>query len=85
MSSLTCYHLGYFPKLANLPKINKSDIMKNKATITLRLEPATKEILNLICSVKNISVNEYINQLITEKVSEVEPATLQEIEKLKKL
>lgn len=59
--------------------------MKNKATITLRLEPATKEILNLICSVKNISVNEYINQLITEKVSEVEPATLQEIEKLKKL
>ena len=59
--------------------------MKNKATITLRLEPATKEILNLICSVKNVSVNEYINQLITEKVSEVEPATLQEIEKLKKL
>lgn len=59
--------------------------MTEKATITIRLEPATKEVLNLICSVKNISVNEYINQLITEKVSEVEPATLTEIKKLKNL
>lgn len=60
---------------------NNSD----KVKLTIRLEPATKEILNLICSVKDVSINEYINQLITEKVSEVEPATLQEIKKLKKL
>lgn len=59
--------------------------MTEKTTITIRLEPATKEVLNLICSVKNISINEYINQLITKKVSEVEPATLKEIEKLKNL
>lgn len=59
--------------------------MKEKATITIRLEPATKEILNLICNVKGVSVNEYLNQMITEKVSEVEPATLKEIEKLKNL
>lgn len=59
--------------------------MTEKTTITIRLEPTTKEVLNLICSVKNISINEYINQLITKKVSEVEPATLKEIEKLKNL
>ena len=59
--------------------------MTEKATITIRLEPATKEVLNLICSVKDVSINEYLNQLITEKVSEVEPATLKEIEKLKNL
>lgn len=57
----------------------------DKVTLTLRLEPATKEILDLISKVKGVSTNQYLNQLITEKVSEVEPATLKEIEKLKNL
>ena len=57
----------------------------DKATITIRVEPATKEVLNLICAVKDISINEYINKLISEKVSEVTPATLKEIANLKKL
>lgn len=60
---------------------NSSD----KVTLTIRVEPATKEIIDLISKVKGISTNEYLNQLITEKVSEVEPATLKEIEKLKNL
>lgn len=59
--------------------------MNDKTTITIRLEPTTKEILNLICSVKNVSINEYINQLLKEKISEIEPGTLKEIEKLKKI
>lgn len=57
----------------------------DKVTLTLRLEPTTKEILDLISKVKGVSTNQYLNQLITEKVSEVEPATLKEIEKLKNL
>lgn len=57
----------------------------NKSTITIRIEPKTKEILNLICAVNDISINEYINKLISEKVSEVTPATLKEIQNLKKL
>ena len=63
----------------------KSDTMKEKATITLRLESETKEIIDLISSVKGISTNEYLNQLITDKVSEIEPATLTEIKKLRNL
>ena len=59
--------------------------MKEKATITLRLESETKEIIDLISSVKGISTNEYLNQLITDKVSEIEPATLTEIKKLRNL
>lgn len=57
----------------------------DKSTITIRIEPETKEILNLICAVNDISINEYINKLISEKVSEVTPATLKEIQNLKKL
>lgn len=56
-----------------------------KVTLTIRVEPTTKEILDLISKVKGISTNEYLNQLITEKISQVEPATLTEIAKLKKL
>lgn len=66
-------------------QLNKDDTMKDKAIITLRVEPETKELLNLICSIKDISINEYLNQLITEKTSEIEPATLKEIEKLKNI
>lgn len=57
----------------------------DKVTLTIRLEPATKEILDLISKVKGVSTNEYLNQMIAEKVSKVEPATLKEIEKLKNL
>lgn len=57
----------------------------DKVQLTIRLEPETKEKLNLICSVKDISINEYINNLIETKVSEIEPATLTEIAKLKDL
>ena len=57
----------------------------DKVTLTIRLEPATKEILDLISKVKGVSTNEYLNQMIAEKVSQVEPATLKEIEKLKNL
>ena len=57
----------------------------DKVQLTIRLEPATKEILDLISKVKGVSTNEYLNQMITEKVSQVEPTTLKEIEKLKNL
>ena len=57
----------------------------DKVQITIRLEPETKEILDLISKVKGISTNTYLNQLIKEKVSEVEPETLKEIKKLKNL
>ena len=66
-------------------QLNKDDTMKDKAIITLRVEPETIELLNLICIIKDISINEYLNQLITEKTSEIEPATLKEIEKLKNI
>ena len=56
-----------------------------KVTLTIRLEPATKEVLELISKVKGVSTNTYLNELISEKVSQVEPATLKEIEKLKNL
>ncbi len=56
-----------------------------RVTITIRLEQETKEIINLISKVKGISTNEYLNQIITDKISEVKPETLSEIAKLKEL
>lgn len=54
-------------------------------TITVRVEPKTKEVLNLICAVNNITVNEYINNLIKEKTSKVDDATIKQMENLKGL
>ena len=53
--------------------------------ITVRVEPKTKEILNLICAVKDISINEYINNLIEEKTSQIDDATIKQMENLKEL
>ena len=53
--------------------------------ITVRVEPKTKEILNLICAVKDISINEYINNLIEEKTSKIDDATIKQMENLKEL
>lgn len=59
---------------------------KEKAVnITVRVEPKTKEILNLICAVKDISINEYINNLIEEKTSQIDDATIKQMENLKEL
>lgn len=41
--------------------------MNEKKSITIRLEPKIRDKLNLICAVKNITINEYINQLISNE------------------
>jgi hypothetical protein len=83
LKSASIYNMGL---LMNHRRENiMTEKTSDKVTITLRVEPATKEILDLISKVKGISTNEYLNQLITDKVSEVEPATLKEIEKLRNL
>ena len=44
-----------------------SDKMTEKKSITIRLEPKTKDKLNLICAVKDITINEFISQLIYDE------------------
>ena len=58
---------------------------KERVNITVRVEPKTKEVLNLICAVNNITVNEYINNLIEEKTSKIDDATIKQMENLKEL
>ena len=58
---------------------------KERVNITVRVEPKTKEVLNLICAVNNITVNEYINNLIEEKTSQIDDATIKQMENLKEL
>lgn len=54
-----------------------------KKQLTIRLEPEVKETLKLICNIKGISINEYINQLLKDKFKTIDPATIKEIQKLK--
>lgn len=58
---------------------------EKRVNITVRVEPKTKEVLNLICAVNNITVNEYINNLIEEKTSKIDDATIKQMENLKEL
>ena len=44
-----------------------SDKMTEKKSITIRLEPKIKDKLNLICAVKDITINEFISQLIYDE------------------
>lgn len=58
---------------------------ENRVNITVRVEPKTKEVLNLIVAVKDISINEYINNLIEREIAKIDDATIKQLESLKEL
>ena len=58
---------------------------ENRVNITVRVEPKTKEVLNLIVAVKDISINEYINNLIEREIAKIADATIKQLESLKEL
>lgn len=55
-------------------------IMADKVNLTIRVEPKTKELLNLICAVNNISINEYINNMLDEKFKTIDKDLISQLE-----
>lgn len=51
---------------------------KVEKRITLRVDPEVHKKLKLITMVKDISVNEYLNQIIAEKIDDIDPTKLVE-------
>lgn len=48
--------------------------------LTIRVEPKTKELLNLICAVNNISINKYINNMLKDKFKSIDGDLISQLE-----
>ena len=65
-----------------MPPLGVSENMSDEKMIkmTIRVEPKTKELLNLICAVNNISINEYINNMLDDKFKSIDKGLISELE-----